>query len=244
MSAFDIYARRHADPVALQSKWHQLFDTTLDKDAANAFATYYRKMKAKTATRKHKQNGGAAPLDYAMTPGANVSVYGRFPVAVDTDQASIRDLDVYFHDALTRDCGNPAQAAAFPQPSSEMGSNQVGGKKSRRNRRNRKTLRKNSRKHRKNARTQRNRRNHRGGSLMASLGYHPYLSTAPPSLIQSGVNSWSGATAPLPFPGAPTNHQWQYVSNGIAGTIDPGLVTPIGTKFSQLAGLDPYQTAQ
>lgn len=242
MSAFDTFARGHQDPKSLQTKWNQLFDSALDTKAANAFVTYYRKMKKNT--RKNRQSGGVAPLDYAMTPGANVSVYGKFPVAVDTDQASIRDLDVYFHDALTRDCGNPAQAAAFPHPSSEMGSNQAGGKKSRRNRRNRKTARKNSRKgNRKNRQTQRNRRQ-RGGSLLASLGYHPYLSTVPPSLIQTGANAWNGGTAPLPFPGTPTSHQWQYVSNGIAGTIDPGLVTPIGTKFATLATIDPWQTAQ
>lgn len=245
MRAFDEYARKTDDPTALQRKWDSLFRSELSKHSADAFVRYYRKMK-----QTKKQRGGVAPLDYTMTPGANVSVYGRFPVAIDTNQASIRDLDVYFQNALTADCGNPAQAAAFPSPSSEMGSNQVGGRRrnTRRNRRNA-TLRKNRKdrkgtKNRKDTRRRRNTYRARGGDLMTTLGYHPFLATAPPSLIQSGTNAWSGNPAPLPFPGSPVQHQWQYVSNGTAGVIDPGLVTPIGTNFGKLAGMDPYQTAQ
>ena len=247
MRAFDTYARSHADVADIQAKWTSLFDTHLDKKTATSFVQYYRKMKSHTRRSSKKQKGGMAPLNYTMTPGANVSVYGRFPVEVDTDPASIRDLDVYFHDALTKDCGNPAQDAAFPRPPSDMGSNQVGGRKSRRVNRRRNTLRKqkNRKTSRKvNRKTNRKHRNYRGGNLGTTLAMHPFLASAPPNYLQTVNNGWSGSPSPLPFPGAPTQHAWQYVSNGTAGTIDPGVVTPIGTDFSKLAGTDLYQTAQ
>jgi hypothetical protein len=234
MSAFDKFARTHSKYNELQKKWYSLFKTDLDKKAAVGFVEYYRKMKRQTK----KQNGGMAPLEYVMTPGANVSVYGQFPTEIASDPASIRDLDIFFSNALTKDCGNPSQINAFPTPNTEMGSNQVGGRKrgTRKNNR-RKTLRKNRKNMRKSYK-------HRGGSLMTTLGYHPYLATAPPNLIQSGMNMWNGGVTPIPFPSAPTTHQWQYVSNGTIGTIDPGQVTPIGTNFGKLAGMDPYQVAQ
>lgn len=237
MSAFDKYARAHHDAADLQKKWHALFGSALDTKAATSFTKYYRKMKNRTS---RKQRGGMAPLSYTMTPGANVSVYGRFPVEVDTDPASIRDLDVYFHDALTKDCGNPAQAAAFPHPSAGMGSNQVGGRKSRRANRRRATLRKNRKNSRKNRKSV---RRHRGGNLGQSIAMHPFISTPPPNILQTTAHSWSGSPTPLPFPGNPSQHQWQYVSNGTTGLINPGLISPIGTDFKTLANLDPYQTA-
>lgn len=239
MSAFDSFARTHLDSDDLQEKWKHIFDSTLSKESADAFVAYYRKMKRNTQKTK-KMKGGmvGAPLTYTMTPGANVSVYGQFPVAVDNDAASIRDLDVFFQSALTRDCGNPAQAAAFPHPTTEMGTNQVGG---RRRKSRRSNARKTQRKNRKNM-NRRGSRRQRGGSLMTTLGYHPFLATAPPNIIQSAANAASGGVNPIPFPGAPTVHNWNYVSNGTVGVIDPGLVTPIGTSFSKLAGQDPWQT--
>jgi len=235
MSAFDSFARTHSKAADLKKEWKRLFGDDLSNSSAEAFVSYYRKMK-RNSTRKMRGGYVGAPLNYTMTPGANVSVYGHFPVAVDSDTASIRDLDVYFANALTRDCGNPAQAAAFPHPNSEMGSNQVGGRhKSRRNLARRKTLRKN-RKNRRGSRRQ------RGGNLMTTLGYHPFFATAPPNTLQIAAHNASGGVAPLPFPGSPVNHAWNYVSNGTVGVIDPGLVTPIGTDFKTLAGQDPWQT--
>jgi len=243
MSAFDTFARTSQKPEQLQTKWHSLFSTQLDKKTANSFVEYYRKMKSRTS---RKQRGGMAPLNYQMTSGSpNVSVYGRFPVDVGTDPASIKDLDVYFHNALTLDCGNPAQAAAFPTPSSGMGSNQVGGR-SRRSSRSSRSSRKQKRTLRHKNRTNKrktNRRRQRGGNLGESILMRPYLATAPPNAIQAAVNGWQGNPASLPFSGNPVNHQWQYVSNGTAGIVNPGLITPIGTDFKQLAALDPYQTA-
>jgi hypothetical protein len=241
MRAFDTFARTSADPKQLQTKWHSLFSTQLDNKAANSFVQYYRKMKSRTS---RKQRGGMAPLNYQMTSGSpNVSVYGRFPVEVGTDPASIKDLDVYFHNALTLDCGNPAQAAAFPTPSSGMGSNQVGGRSRRGRRQSRKSRRQTVRHRNRYNKRKTNRRRQRGGNLGESILMRPYLATPPPNALQAAVNGWQGNPAQLPFSGNPVQQQWQYVSNGTAGIINPGLITPIGTEFRQLASLDPYQTA-
>jgi len=250
LAAFDSYARKHIDDVsALQSKWKALFDMPLSLESAKSFSTYYKTMVSKKNTRKH--SGGAltgAPLEYTMTPGANVQVYGRFPVEADTDPSTIRDLDVYFQDSLTKGCGTENSSLTVPV---EMGSNQVGGKnrkanrKSRINRKNsRKTLRKNSRKvSRKNRKTlRRNRRSHRGGDLMTSLAYHPYLSSVPQNMIQNAVLSSEGTYPPTPVSGNPTVQTWEYNSRGTAGTINPGIVTPIGNDFQRLASPPPWQT--
>lgn len=242
MSAFDEYARTHTKSENLCEKWRELFGTELNKKSADAFVSYYRKMKQNKGTRKQRGGVVGAPLNYTMTPGVNVSVYGRFPVPIDDPSqggaAMVKDLDVFFANALTKDCGNLNQAESFPHPSSEMGSNQVGGRrnKSRKERRHRKTERRN----RKNRRAT-YRRKQNGAGILTTLGYHPYLDTAPPNYLQIGAHDFNGVVRPLPFPAAPTNHQWNYVSSGTAGVIDPGIVTPIGTEFKTFASLDPYQ---
>lgn len=262
LSTFDTYARKHMDNVpALQTKWKALFDIPLTSESAKSFSTYYKTMVSKKNTRKSRSNrsnrsnrsqrGGnlvGAPLTYTMTPGANVQVYGRFPVEADTDPSTIRDLDVYFQDSLTKGCGTENSSLSVPV---EMGSNQVGGKnrkahrKSRVNRKNsRKTLRKNSRKaYRKTYRRNRSNHSHRGGDLMTSLAYHPYLSSVPQNMIQNAVLSAEGTHPPTPVSGNPTVQTWEYNSRGTAGVINPGLVTPIGNDFQRLASPAPWQTA-
>ena len=254
LSTFDTYARKHMDNVpALQTKWKALFDIPLTSESAKSFSTYYKTMVSKKNTRKSRssQRGGdlaGAPLTYTMTPGANVQVYGRFPVEADTDPSTIRDLDVYFQDSLTKGCGTENSSLSVPV---EMGSNQVGGKnrkanrKSRVNRKNsRKTMRKNSRKaSHKNRKTYRRNRSHRGGDLMTSLVYHPYLSSNPQNMIQNSVLSAQGTYPPTPVSGNPTVQTWDYNSRGTAGVINPGLVTPIGNDFQRLASPAPWQTA-
>jgi len=233
MKAFDAFARAHEDPGSLQSKWESLFHMSLPKKSAHSFAEHYRNMKD---TRKHrKQRGGVAPLDYVMTPGSNVGVYGRFPTEIGTDPASIRDLDVYLHDALTMDCGSPS---VFPTPPVDMGSNKVGGKRGKKNTRRALKQRKTLRKQRLNRRRT---WKARGGNLATSLAMHPYLSSTPPNVFQAATNMWSGNPAPVPFPSSPVVHKWDYVSNGTTGLIDPGLVTHIGSDFQKLASPAPWQ---
>ena len=251
LSAFDTYARKHyMDAGALQAKWKQLFSTPLTSESAKSFATYYKEMRSKSNRKSTRKSGGAlsgAPLDYGMVPGANVQVYGRFPVEADTDPATIRDLDVYFQDSLTKGCGIENSSLHVPV---EMGSNKVGGKRSnmRKSRANRKNSRKTTRKNRKAAKNSRKNRSnrktyrrHRGGDLTTSLLYHPYISSVPSGTLQNSILNWEGTEPAVPVSGNPTVQTWNYNSHGTAGIINPGLVTPITSNFGQLASPPPWQ---
>jgi len=241
LKAFDQFARqaikRDGDATeALQTKWSTLFKSPMSKESAKSFSQYYRKMVSKRggkrATRKtQKMRGGAATIlspatiDYQMVPGANVQMYGRFPVEADTDPSTIRDMDVYFNSGMSHTCGVENSARQVP---AGMGSNKVGGRVSRRHRRRGRTLR----------------RRHAGGSLMESLQVHPYVSTAPPNVFQVAANVWSGNTASIPAPASPVQSTWVPASHGIAGLINPGVVTNIGSDFSKLASPPAWQTTQ
>lgn len=246
LSKFDTYARKHYTNIsALQAKWEDLFSTPLTLASAKSFATYYKEMRSKT-TRRNKRGGAlsGAPLDYTMVPGANVQVYGRFPVEADTDPATIRDLDVYFQDSLTKGCGIENSSLTVPV---EMGSNKVGGKRRnmRKSRANRKNTRKTTRKaNRKNSRkaNRKTARRHRGGDLTTSLMYHPYISSIPSGTVQNTILNWEGTHPPVPVSGNPTVQSWDYASHGTKGLINPGLVTPIVGNFEKLASPPPWQT--
>ena len=250
LSKFDTFARKHyTNTSALQEKWKDLFSTPLTSTSAKSFATYYKEMRSKS-TRRNKRGGAlsGAPLDYAMVPGANVQVYGRFPVEADTDPATIRDLDVYFQDSLTKGCGIENSSLTVPV---EMGSNKVGGKRCnmRKSRANRKNTRKNTRKASRKANRKNNRkanrktaRRHRGGDLTTSLMYHPYISSVPSGTLQNTILNVQGTEPAVPDSGNPTVQTWNYVSHGTAGTINPGLVTPIVGNFDKLASPPPWQT--
>ncbi len=242
---FDTQARESvttARPVeSIQETWNHIFDTPLSNQSAKSFVNYYREMRTKTRTMR----GGMsyAPLSYTMTPGT-IGVYGNFPTEIATDPASIVNLDVFYQNSLQHGCGTENSSLHVPE---DMGSNKVGGKRTRvnRSRKARKTYKhkRTERKSRKNVRKTIRKRKFFGGNLAESLLTHPYISSAPPNLIQQAAASISGATSPVPFPGSPVTHQWQYVSNGTAGLIDPGIVTPIGSDFAKLANQAPWQTA-
>jgi hypothetical protein len=141
MKEFDTFARNtvhtKSPEDALQAKWKELFGIDLANNSAKSFTNYYRSMSS-------RQSGGAfsqltpAALEYTMSPGLNPGAYGRFPVAIDTDVQSIRDLDVYFQNSLTSRCGAENSSLTIPEG---MGSNHVGGAS-------RKNSRKSSRKNR------------------------------------------------------------------------------------------------
>jgi hypothetical protein len=244
---FDRFARQSVqrnDPVAsLQSKWEALFDKSMSAQSAKSFAHYYKKMasnkkrggrrslsqmrktrKSQKMRKTLRMRGGAASvlspatLDYQMVPGANIQMYGRFPVEADTDPATIRDMDVYFNSGMSRTCGTENSARQVP---ADMGSNKVGGTRKRRHRRSMK---------------------HTGGSLMESLQVHPYVSTAPPNLFQTAANAWSGNPASVPAPASPVQYTWTPSSHGTAGIIDPTGVTNIGSDFSKFASPPAWQT--
>lgn len=224
---FDARAQS-ADSSVIANTWRDLFGMSMDKQSANAFASYYKEMRSRsikrrdgcsrgnvtykkrrssTKTRSYKHRGGAAPLDYQMVPGANVSVYGHFPVEADTDPATIRDLDVYWQSGMT--CiGSPS---GWPAPAADMGSNKVGGGR-------------------------RKRRTHRMRG-----GDRPFVASVPPNILQWGYNAAVGG--PAPVPSSPVQHTWQYLSNGTSGLINPGNVTPINSDMTRLASPAPWQTA-
>lgn len=233
LRTFDTFARTNSDPRSLQSKWSELFDTSLHANEANAFASYYREMRSNThgsRSRRHSRRrntrkamkGGSAPLSYQMVPGANVAVYGRFPVEADTDPATIRDLDVYWQSGLTGTCGSGT--AYWPSVPADMGSNKVGGGRRRRR-----------------GRTMR--RKMRGGNMLESLISRPVLSTVPENLLQIGVHNVQGGVPSMPVPSSPVQHTWQYMSNGTQGLINPGLVTQIDSDMTKLASPAPWQTS-
>ncbi len=234
LQKFDTAARHAADHNGIAAAWKRIFDQELSPAAAKGFAQYYREMRSKTSrkmhkksrrvTRRHRRNqragGTLTPAPYpaqAMVPGMPVQTYGNFPVEVDTDPASIKDLDVYFHDSLPL-----SKAGYWPSVPANMGSNKVGG-----------------------SRRRRGTRRLRGGNLMDSIAMRtvPYLSTPYPNVIQSLSNSWSGNPTPVPAPSSPVQHTWQPVSNGMAGVINPGAVSNIPDTFVKLASPAPWQTS-
>jgi len=256
LKAFDTFARHTDDITALKRKWHSLFRTDLTDLSAKSFVAHYREMRSKNTRSKHakksrrharRQRGGVgAPLDYVMTPGANVPVYGRFPVEVDTDPGSIKDLDVYFQNALTFSCGK--ESAYWPQVPANMGSNQVGGRRGRRNTRKGKGSRKVNK-------SMRRGRKQRGGDIFNTIGNffgkeytavtgtappsmeplsRPF-STAPPNMFQNTYNSWTGQVPKYPGPPEPEKHTWDYHSNGTGQALKADMVTTITKDFNNMA---------
>jgi hypothetical protein len=229
LRAFDTAARANADPAAIQTAWKGIFQQSMNAASAKSFSKYYKEMRSKTS-RKNRRNtrrrmtGGAAPLNYTMTPGLPVNTYGQFPVEVDTDPASIKDLDVYFHDSLPLSKGG-----YWPTVPADMGSNQVGGRR-RGSRSSRKTLK---------------RRKMRGGSLLDTISMRtiPFNATPYPNAIQVASSAWSGATTPIPAPASPVQHTWTPM--GMPGApINPSAVTNISSDFSRLASPAPWQSTQ
>ena len=272
LKAFDHFARNSDDTKALRKKWRGLFDTDLTEVSAKSFVAHYREMRSKSTrgrkinkkTRRGRkaqraQRGGTAPLNYVMTPGADVSVYGRFPVEVDTDPGSIKDLDVYFQNALTLGCGNNTEF--WPTVPANMGSNQVGG--ARRTNRNRNRNRR-GRKGRTGRNTMRRNRQ-RGGDIFDNLGswlgntYTGITNQAPPSLDDISrpmfatvypntfQQSYSAATgmvpANYPQPPEPEKRAWDFQSKGISMVIPPqNVITSIKGDFNKIASPAVYSS--
>lgn len=193
------------------TNWNDLFGQRLSKKSQDCFERYRRNMVRRSSTRRIR--GGMAPLDYTMTPGSTVNVYGRFPTEIATDPQSIQDLDVFYRSALSRGCGTEDSGRIVPQ---DMGSNKVGGSHRRR---------RGSRKSRKS----------RGGAVPATfgsvltsmqdfgstMGNRSYVSSTPPNTMQSVGASWSGSTEPVPFPGSPVEQAWTYKTEQMPTGLDP-----------------------
>jgi hypothetical protein len=237
LAAFDRAARGSHGSDAYKSAWKRIFKQDLSNASAKSFERYYKKMrsKARSTRRQRRQQGGGtdstpAPVSYTMTPGLYVEQYGKFPIAVDTDPSSLKELDVYFGDSLPR-----SPAGYWPTVPANMGSNKVGGARRRRGTR---RGRRAHRRHRTRRATQ------RGGNLLDSLAMRPvpFIATPYPNMIQGLSNAWAGATTPVPAPASPVSHTWEL--RGSQGqAINPGLVSNIDSSFQRLASPAPWQTS-
>jgi hypothetical protein len=269
LKEFDHFARDSDDTKALSKKWRRLFDTDLTEVSAKSFVAHYREMRSKSTrgrkinkkTRRGRkaQRGGSAPLNYVMTPGADVSVYGRFPVEVDTDPGSIKDLDVYFQNALTLGCGNNTEF--WPTVPANMGSNQVGG--ARRTNRNRKGCK--GRNGRKGRNTMRHRRQ-RGGDIIDDFGNwvsrsytgitnqpvptldpisRPMFATVFPNAFQQSYSTATGMVPDnYPQPPEPEKRAWDFTSKGISMAIPPqNVITSITADFNKATSPALYSSS-
>ena len=245
LKQFNSFASESDNPTAYQQKWKDLFHMPLSSQSAHSFASYYRDMRSNTRkhrSRKHRQNqhGGSAPLDYVMTPGMNIQAYGRFPVEAGTDPASVRDLDVYFRDSLTADCGVKDSSLHVP---ANMGNNQVGGARRRASRR---AGRKARRTMRQRKQGRRGTFRQRGGDLLESITARmPFVhnSSVAPNLLQTGQNMYTGGTQPVPAPADPSAYTWEPRTHGIGGLINPGVVAYVPNDVGKLANPAPWMTS-
>lgn len=250
LNQFNQFAKTHNDPHKYMKKWNELFQTPLSLQSAKSFEMYYKEMRSKHTTRRQqRQHGGSgAPLDYSMTPGLNIQAYGRFPIEAGTDPASIRDLDVYFRDSLTADCGVKDSSLTVPP---NMGSNQVGGggNRSRRNRRSTNRRGRSGGRGGRGGRTQRRRRlrlRQRGGDLLESITARmPFVhnSSVAPNMLQSAQNAYTGGTEPVPAPSDPSIHTWEPRTHGVGGLINPGAVAYVPNDVGKLANPAPWMSS-
>lgn len=240
LKEFNNFAQSTSNKSEYQTKWRKLFNLPLSSESANSFVSYYRDMRSKT--RKQGGGGGSAmgaPLDYATAPGLNIQSYGRFPIEAGTDLSSIRNLDVYFRDSLTSDCGVKDSSLKVP---ADMGSNQVGGRRrvaSRKRQRKPRTL-----KSGKGRRGGRKTMRQRGGNLLESVTARtPFVhnSSAPPNMLQQASHAWAGNSQ---FPSSdPSDHTWTLRTNGVNGIINPGIVSYVPNDVGRIANPVPWMTS-
>ncbi len=192
------------------------------KASRKAHRKTYRKMNRKGGKRtgSRRVKGGSyaltgAPVSYSMVPGTTADVYGYFPTDISTDPQSIQNLDQFYGSALTRGCGLENITRQIP---ATMGSNQVGGRKSRKGRKGMK-----------------------GGNLLESLNSRFYYAEPVPGLVQRASDTFAGLP---PYPSSsPVVPNWNY--SDFKGTvIQPSLITQIEPNFVKLANPAPYTAGQ
>jgi hypothetical protein len=111
----------------LHKAWMEQFHMPVSGSAVKALIMHYRAVhtgpKGKK-TRKHRQKGGMAPLDYMMGQGLTSQSFGRFPVEMGTTPSVITDLDLgrFYESNAGRSCNTSGGHPAL---------NQRGGRKQR-----------------------------------------------------------------------------------------------------------------
>jgi hypothetical protein len=184
--AFDHIEKIAKQGVSLetfQKEWTKVFSHEIDVEAAESFLQFHSK---KGKTRKMKQKGGSAPLagaplDFTTRPGTYDTPYGSFLEYISSG--------FNFYDKINQDSFVPTQCGKeniTPQLAANMGSNKVGGGKTR--------------------------RRQRGGAfpslseLATALTFRPIPSTAPTTVLQDAQTSFKGQTlppSPSPVDGIP-----------------------------------------
>lgn len=174
--AFDHIEKIAKQGVSLetfQKEWAKVFSHEIDVEAAQSFLQFHSK---KGKTRKMKQKGGSAPLagaplDFTTRPGTYDTPYGSFLEYISSG--------FNFYDKINQDSFVPTQCGKeniTPQIAASMGSNKVGGG--------------------------RTRRRQRGGAfpslseLATALTFRPISASVPTSVMQDAQTAFKGQTLP------------------------------------------------
>jgi hypothetical protein len=194
--AFDHIEKIAKQGVSLetfQKEWTKVFSHEIDVEAAQSFLQFHSK---KGKTRKMKQKGGSAPLagaplDFTTRPGTYDTPYGSFLEYISSG--------FNFYDKINQDSFVPTQCGKeniTPQLAANMGSNKVGGGKTR--------------------------RRQRGGAfpslseLATALTFRPIPSTQPTSVLQDAQTAFKGQTlppSPSPADGTPPYRAYPAVAS-------------------------------
>ena len=108
----------------IRKEWSGLFHTDLSTPAVRGLVMHYRALhKGARKTRKQKQKGGMAPMNWTLGQGTTDPVYGRFPVEIGTSPQAIRGLDLgrFFESNTGRTCNTTGGHPAPNQSQSQGG---------------------------------------------------------------------------------------------------------------------------
>jgi hypothetical protein len=197
--AFDHIEKIAKEGVSLerfQDEWKKVFSHEIDGQAAQSFLRFHSK---KNRTKKAHQKGGAAPvagapLDYTTRPGTYDTPYGSF---LDYISSGFN-----FYDKINTNSFVPTQCGKeniTPQLAATMGSNKVGGGKTR--------------------------RRQRGGAfpslaeLATALSFRPVPATAPTTVVHDAQMGFKGQ--PLPPSPSPSDGTPPYQSYPAITSVVP-----------------------
>jgi hypothetical protein len=97
---------------AIDKSWTNLFHHGLSTTALKGLTMHYRALYRSRKTRKNKQRGGMAPMDWTLGQGTTAAVYGSFPVEMGATARTVGalDLDRYFENSISRSCDGTGYA--------------------------------------------------------------------------------------------------------------------------------------
>lgn len=99
---------------AIDKAWMNLFQHGLSPAALKGLTMHYRALYRSRRTRKNKQRGGMAPMDWTMGQGSTAPVYGSFPVEMGATARTVGALDIdrYFENSASPAC----DGTGYPPP--------------------------------------------------------------------------------------------------------------------------------